>query len=312
MRNKEINNAKNKLKIIGLEEKNFPIEFVNLTYVYNKKTPYEFKALNNINLKIKPKIITSIIGSTGSGKSTLIQHINGLLLPTEGKVKINDFELTSKTKKIKQLKSLRKSIGLVFQFPEYQLFERTVLEDIMFGAINMGAKKIEAEKIAKKVLKTVNLDEQFLEHSPFNLSGGQKRRVALAGILALEGTTLILDEPTAGLDPQGEKDFIKLFKFLNYKDEKRIIMITHNMDDVLKISDEVIFLDKSKIIFQGSPFDLFQNKEILGKYNIKLPNLYTLINKLNQKGFNFKDKKIRTIDELTTELIKQMKGETKI
>lgn len=304
---KKSKHIKKTKSIIGLDEKNSPIEFIDLSFIYNKKTPYELTALKNINLEIKPKIITAIIGSTGSGKSTLIQHINGLLLPTSGKIKINNFEINSKMKKIPNVKSLRKTIGLVFQFPEYQLFERTVLDDIIFGAINMGADHKDAIEIGKKYLNIVGLENDYLYKSPFNLSGGQKRRVAIAGILALEGNTLVLDEPTAGLDPQGEDDFIALFKKLNDTEQKRIIIITHNMDDVLKVADEVIVMDQGKIVYVGNPFELFQNTQLVHKYNIKLPKLYVLINHLSESGFDLNDQKIRTIDQLTTIVTKQLK-----
>ncbi len=295
-----------KKRIIGINDKEYPILMNNISYVYNKKTPYEYKALNNVTTKIKPKIITAIIGSTGSGKTTLIQHINGLLIPNDGTIKINDFEINKKTKKIKNVKSLRKSIGLVFQFPEYQLFEDTVEKDIMFGSLNMGVPKNEAIKLAKKFLDIVGLDNKYLNKSPFNLSGGQKRRVAIAGILSLEGNTLILDEPTAGLDPQGEKDFINLFKKINNENNTRIIVISHDMDAILELADEVIVMKNGNIISFGTPFEIFQNSDLIREAEIKVPKLYRIINKLNQNGFNFTNKKIRTIDQLSTEIVKQL------
>ncbi len=305
---KKFNKEQNK-KIIGINDSNEKIIFNNVSYIYNKKTNYEYKALKNINLKIKPGIITAIIGSTGSGKSTLIQQINGLLIPETGSINIGEFEINSKMKKIKNVKTLRKSIGLVFQFPEYQLFEDTVEKDVMFGALNMGWNKEEASSIAKKCIKLVELDDSLLSRPPFNLSGGQKRRVAIAGILALDGNTLIFDEPTAGLDPQGEISFLKLFKKLNKEKNKRIIIISHDMDNILALADEIIVMDKSQIKFQGTPFEIFQNHSLISSLNIKIPKIYKLINKLNEKGFNFSASKIRTIKDFVNEVSLQIKGE---
>lgn len=301
-----IKKSKKIVKSIFIEDK--PIEFHNVTYVYNKKTIFKFKALDDINLNIKPNIVTAIIGSTGSGKSTLVQHINGLLLPHFGKIKIGDFEITKSKKKQHKIKSLRKTIGLVFQFPEYQLFEETVEKDVMFGPLNMGQSFEYARKISHESLKLVDIDEKLFKNSPFNLSGGQKRRVAIAGILALEGTTLVLDEPTAGLDPQGELSFIDLFKSLNKKEKKRIIIISHNMDNILSIADEIIVMDKGLIKFQGSPFDIFLNKKLITDLGIELPKIYSFIHKLEEKGFNFKNKKVRTIKNLVDEIEIQIKG----
>ncbi len=286
---------------------NFPIIFEDVNFTYNKKTPYSFNALKNVNVSINKNIITAIIGSTGSGKSTLIKHINALILPDEGKIKIGDFEINQKTKKIKNVKSLRKSIGLVFQFPEYQLFEDTVEKDVMYGALNMGISKLEAASLARKYLDIVGIDGTLYKNSPFNLSGGQKRRVAIAGILSLEGDTIILDEPTAGLDPQGEKSFIHLFKKLNLETKKRIIFISHNMDNVLEIADEIIAMKDGKVQFQGSPFEIFQNLELIKDLNLTIPKVYRLINNLADKGFDFKNSKIRTIDDFTNHIKKNIK-----
>jgi len=289
---------KSKKIVQAIDDLNYEIIFNNVSYIYNLKTVYEVYALKEIFLKIKPKIITAIIGSTGSGKSTLIQHMNGLLIPSKGEIVINNFKILASKKKIKDIKRLRKAIGVVFQFPENQLFEDTVQKDIMFGSLNMGVSKNEALKKAKKYLSLVQMDLKYLNSSPFNLSGGQKRRVAIAGILALEGNTIILDEPTAGLDPDGEKSFLKMFKTFNVENNKRIIFISHNMDHVLEIADDVIVMDKGKIKFHASPFEIFQNKKLINDLNLKQPKIYRFINKLKEKGFCFGDQKIKNINQL--------------
>lgn len=292
---------KKQLKIEKLQ--NTDITFTNVSYVYSPKTPYEYISLQNINIVIKPGKITAIIGSTGSGKSTLIQHINGLLIPTTGVVNSNGFIIKKKQKIIKNIKQLRKSIGLVFQFPEYQLFEETIEKDIMFGPINLGENKEIAQKNAKKYLEMVGLPLSYLERSPFDLSGGQKRRVAIAGILAMDGNTIILDEPTAGLDPEGEKDFIKLFKRINKEQNKRIILVTHNMDHVLEIADEVIALKKGKILKVGTPFEIFKDKKLLQELLIELPKIYILIYHLKKRGFDLTNINIRNINQLAKEIV---------
>lgn len=292
---------KNKSKIEALQ--NIDITFTNVSYVYAQKTPYEYTSLQDVNIVIKPGKITAIIGSTGSGKTTLIQHINGLLIPTIGIVNTNGFIIKAKQKRIKNIKQLRKSIGLVFQFPEYQLFEETIKKDIMFGPIHLGENKEIAYENAKKYLKMVGLPLSYLERSPFDLSGGQKRRVAIAGILAMEGNTLILDEPTAGLDPEGEEDFIKLFKNINKEQDKRIILVTHNMDHVLEIADEVIALKEGRVIKIATPFEIFKDKDLLKTLLIQPPKIYNLIYQLQEKGFDLTNINIRNIDQLAKEII---------
>ena len=300
----KIKNKKNN-EVKNLE--NSDIVFSNVSHVYAPKTPYEFKSLENVNLTLSPGKIIAIIGSTGSGKSTLIQHINGLLIPTTGEVNANGFIIKAKQKKIKNVKQLRKTIGLVFQFPEYQLFEETIEKDIMFGPVNLGEKKEVARENSKKYLEMVGLPLSYLERSPFDLSGGQKRRVAIAGILAMEGKTLILDEPTAGLDPEGEKDFIDLFNRINKEQQKRIILVTHNMDHVLQIADEVIAMKEGKVLKVGTPFDIFRNKELLEELLIEPPKIYNLIYKLQEKGLDLTNQDIRNMAQLAAEIVKMKK-----
>lgn len=282
------------------------IKFNNVSYIYAPKSPFQYQALKNVDLAIKDGIITAIIGSTGSGKSTLIQHINGLLIPTTGQVIINDFVINAKQRKIKKQKLLRKTVGLVFQFPEYQLFEETIEKDIMFGPLNFGIKKDEAKQKALHYLKLVGLDEKYLTRSPFDLSGGQKRRVAIAGILAIEGQTLILDEPTAGLDPDGEIELMKLFLKFNKDYHKRIILVTHNMDHVLEYADEIIFLKDGAVYHQSDPLSFFANNELMTAINIEPPKIFGLLQKIAANGFDTSGINARTVTELINQLAQKI------
>lgn len=286
-----------------------PVKFKEVSYIYSPKTPYQYQALTDVSLDIPDKKIIAIIGETGSGKSTLVQHINGLLIPTKGEVLVDDFLIKAKKKKIKNIKAIRKQVGLVFQFPEYQLFEETIEKDIMFGPVNFGEKKVKAKEIAKKYLKMVGLDESYLNRSPFDLSGGQKRRVAIAGILALEGKTLILDEPTAGLDPDGEKELLKLFSQLNQDENKTIILVTHNMNHVLEIADEVIVLHETKILTQGDPVSIFKNQGLITRTGIEPPKIYDFIYHLTAAGFDTSNINARSVDQLIDQLAVILKKE---
>ena len=221
------------------------ITFKEVEHTYSEDTTFAYHALKGVNLNIKKGSMTALIGHTGSGKSTLIQHINALLLPTSGQVQIEDILITA-TNKPSSLKPLRKKAGLVFQFPEYQLFEETILKDIIFGPKNFGISEEEAIKIAKDMIQLVGLDESYLERSPFDLSGGQKRRIAIAGILAMNPDILILDEPTAGLDPQGAKEMLQLFKKVN-QEGKTVILVSHDMNQVLEYCDDVVVMNHGHI-----------------------------------------------------------------
>ncbi|WP_028126620.1 energy-coupling factor transporter ATPase [Entomoplasma lucivorax] len=269
----------------------------DVSYTYSRKTPFEFRALDNATIAIDKGKITCVIGTTGSGKSTLIQLTNGLIITETGRTRIGDYQIPAATKKIKEVKKLRREIGLVFQFPEYQLFQDTVEKDISFGPINLGGNKEEAIKAVPELLKTVDLPVEFIKRSPFELSGGQKRRVAIAGIVAMNGNTLVLDEPTGGLDPQGEEDFMNLFLGLNKNQGKRIIMVTHNMDQVLRLADEVIVMNKGKVIDKGTPFEVFADHELLKQIEIEPPKIYQLIYKLKAQGLDLTGFAIRDIDD---------------
>lgn len=267
----------------------------SLDHIYGYNTPFEYYALKNVNLKIEKGSFTAIIGQTGSGKSTLIQHINALLLPTSGEIKIDDY-IISQNNKPQNLKSLRKKSGLVFQFPEYQLFEETIEIDIMFGPMNFGIDENRAKEIAKKSLEMVGLDQTYLEKSPFDLSGGQKRRVAIAGILAMDPDILVLDEPTAGLDPSGIKEMMDLFKKI-HEMGKTVVLVTHDMNHVLEYCDNVVVMNDGQVEKAGKVKDIFLDSDYLLNLGIDLPLITNLIIQLNLKGYHI-DTSINDIDAL--------------
>jgi len=271
------------------------IVFKEVEHVYSENTPFQYVALRGIDLTIEKGTMTAIIGHTGSGKSTLIQHINALLQPTKGSVQVEDYIITA-TNQPKHLKALRKLAGLVFQFPEYQLFEETIEKDIMFGPKNFKVDEETAKRLALKALKDVGLDESYLDKPPFDLSGGQKRRVAIAGILVMEPEIIILDEPTAGLDPQGTYEIMDLFKKLN-QEGKTVIIVTHDMNHVLEYCDQAIVMNKGKIDKQCSINELFEKTEYLLDLSIDLPIITNFIYQLNKKGFSI-DSSIKDIDNL--------------
>ena len=281
------------------------IRFKSLSYVYDKDMPYAHKALDDINLEIKEGIITAIIGETGSGKSTLVEHLNALLLPTEGSLEILDYNIVA-NQKIKFLKPLRKDVGLVFQFSEYQLFEETVLKDVAFGPLNFGFTPDEAIKRAKEALTMVKIDESMFETSPLELSGGQKRRVAIAGILACDPKIIVLDEPTAGLDPKGAKEIIGLFVSLNEKMNKTIIIVSHDNEMVYNYCQETVVLSHGQIKYHGPTLDLFADREMLKEYDLLEPQIVTFKNMLAEKGFKV-SKEARTIEMVVKETVGQLK-----
>lgn len=281
------------------------ITFKEVEHIYSENTPFAYHALKGVNLKITDQSFTAIIGQTGSGKSTLIQHINALLLPTSGSINIDEYLITA-TDKPSKLKPLRKKAGLVFQFPEYQLFEETIEKDIIFGPMNFGVSEEEAKKIAHNVLKTVGLDESYLNKSPFDLSGGQKRRVAIAGILAMNPDILILDEPTAGLDPQGTNEMMSLFKRIN-ESGKTIILVTHDMNHVLQYCDEVVVMNHGKVEKHDTVTNVFKDSEYLNSLGIDLPIITNFIIKLNNQGFNL-DSSINNIEQLITAIGGELNG----
>lgn len=282
-----------------------PISFKALSYIYNKDMPYAHKALDNINLDIKEGVITAVIGETGSGKSTLVEHLNALLLPSEGSLQVLDYTIEANHKN-KNLKQLRKDVGLVFQFSEYQLFEETVIKDVAFGPLNFGYSVEDSLKMATEALKMVDIDSSLFEVSPLELSGGQKRRVAIAGMLACDPKIIVLDEPTAGLDPKGAKQIIDLFVSTNKKLNKTVIIVSHDNEMVFNYCDETVVLSHGKIVYHGSTLDLFADDDKLNEFNMLKPQIVELRNALINKGFKI-SKQARTIEDL----VKEVKGQLK-
>lgn len=281
------------------------ITFKSLSYIYDEGMPYAHHALKDINLNIEEGKITAIIGKTGSGKSTLVEHLNALLVPSSGSLEIED-TIILPGKKNKGLKALRKKIGLVFQFSEYQLFEETILKDVAFGPKNYGASEQEAIAKAKLALKMVGIDESYYETSPFDLSGGQKRRIAIAGILALEPKIIVLDEPTAGLDPKGSQEMIDLFVKLNKKAGITVILVTHDNEIVYNYADNTVLMADGEVKYSGNTLELFNDKEKVKEFNILEPKILSVKNALNDKGFKIPPN-VRTIDELAKYLSKELK-----
>lgn len=281
------------------------ITFKSLSYIYDEGMPYAHHALKDINLNIEEGKITAIIGKTGSGKSTLVEHLNALLVPSSGSLEIED-TIILPGKKNKGLKALRKKVGLVFQFSEYQLFEETILKDVAFGPKNYGASEQEAIAKAKLALKMVGIDESYYETSPFDLSGGQKRRIAIAGILALEPKIIVLDEPTAGLDPKGSQEMIDLFVKLNKKAGITVILVTHDNEIVYNYADNTVLMADGEVKYSGNTLELFNDKEKVKEFNILEPKILNVKNALNDKGFKVPSN-VRTIDELAKYLSKELK-----
>lgn len=258
------------------------ITFENVSYIYQKNSPFEHQALKNLSFHIPSGSFVAVVGHTGSGKSTLISHLNGLSLPTEGEVRIGDFLLTNE-RKPSDMRDLRSKVGVVFQYPEHQLFEETIAKDIAFGPENFGVPKEEIEKRIREVISAVGLDESFLERSPFDLSGGQMRRVAIAGVLAVKPDILVLDEPTAGLDPRGQKEMMDMFSNLHKEQGLTTVLVTHSMEDALKYADHVIILNKGMKYLEGKPEEVFVQKEALNKVQLDVPEIVQFLFSFNQK-----------------------------
>lgn len=258
------------------------IKIENLTHIYSEGMPFEKMALENISIEINDGEFVGIIGHTGSGKSTLIQMFNGLIKPSRGNVYINNQNIHAEgiDKRV-----IRQKVGLVFQYPEYQLFEMTIKDDVAYGPKNMGLSKEEVEKRVKSSLEAVGLDESYYEKSPFELSGGQKRRVAIAGILAMNPEILILDEPTAGLDPKGRNELFAQLQKMHKELGLTIILISHSMEDVAKNVERLYVLYEGKIKYEGTPREVFANDKSLEEIGLGVPQIKLIMNELNNKGF---------------------------
>ena len=279
------------------------IRFKQVGFAYQAGTPFEMRALHDVTFSVKDGSYVAIIGHTGSGKSTILQHLNALLKPTEGLVELGDKTIDSTTGN-KDLKPLRKKVGIVFQFPEAQLFEETVEKDIAFGPKNFGVSEEEALKIAAEVVKTVGLPEEVLKKSPFDLSGGQMRRVAIAGVLAMKPEVLVLDEPTAGLDPKGRLEMMEMFYRLNKEQNMTIVLVTHQMNDVSDYADHVIVIEAGNVVKEGSPKEVFSDGSWLLEKQLGVPTTLAFVEKLKEKGWST-DKMPLTLDELAEAILEE-------
>lgn len=256
----------------------------HLTSIYHHKTPFEFKALQDVTTSFEENKIHGIIGHTGSGKSTFIQHLNALLLPSTGEVVLGD-EIINRKTKANVVHRIRRSVGMVFQFPENQLFEETVIKDVMFGPLNIGIDEATARTNAERYLSLLGINESEYEASPFELSGGQMRKVAIAGILSMDQDIIIFDEPTVGLDPKSHIEVMELIYRLNHEHNKTIILVTHNMDDCYQYTDTLKVFSRGEIIAEGDTIDVLQNEELLKTMNLELPKVVRLTKALESRGF---------------------------
>lgn len=258
------------------------ILFQEVSYSYSAGTPFEKKALKNVNIHIPSGSYTALIGHTGSGKSTLLLHLNGLLRPTTGQVQVGDTVIQSKTKG-KVLREVRREVGVVFQFPEHQLFEETVEKDIMFGPMNFGVSEDEARRRAHELVELLGLPKEVLYSSPFDLSGGQMRRVAIAGVLAFEPSILVLDEPTAGLDPQGQEEIMALFHRLHEEKGLTTVLVTHSMEDAARFADHLVIMHEGTAVQTGTPQEIFSDSELLKNYRLEVPQTVKFQRTLEEK-----------------------------
>ena len=280
------------------------LETQNLTYVYGEGTPFKITALDNVNIDIPKGEFVAIIGHTGSGKRTLVQHLNGLLKPTGGKIFLDGDDIWQSKSKIFDT---RFRVGLCFQYPEYQLFEETVYKDIAFGPTNMGLSKAEIDERVRNAAKYVGIPDDMLLKSPFDLSGGEKRRVAIAGVISMEPEILILDEPTSGLDPMGREQILGLIK--NYREQtgKTVVIVSHSMDDVARFATKVIVMNSSKVEMSGTVDEVFERASRLREIGLSVPQITEIFIKLREKGYNVSEK-IYTVEQGYLELKKLFEG----
>lgn len=281
------------------------IAIKNLRYVYNEGTPFESVAIDDVSIEIADGEFVGLIGHTGSGKSTFIQHLNGLIKPTGGSIVVNGMDIT---KKGVSLVDVRKRVGLVFQYPEYQLFEETIYKDIAFGPEKLGLSEKEVEERVFEAMIMVGLDpEKSKDKSPFELSGGQKRRVAIAGVLAMKPEVLILDEPTAGLDPHGRDEILAQIKSIHDKQKTTIILVSHSMEDMSKLADKLVVMNRGKVEFVGTPKEIFRHEERLNQIGLGVPKVVTLMNELRAKGYDIEPDLI-TMEQAKQQILKLIRS----
>ena len=277
-----------------------PITVQNLVHIYSKNGPFERTAINDVSFSVNEGEFIGLIGHTGSGKSTLIQHLNGLIKPHSGSVIIDGTDITEKGVRMKDIRS---KVGIVFQYPEYQLFEETVYKDIAFGPLNIGKTIDETDKIVHNVIKLVGLGEHVLQKSPFELSGGEKRRVAIAGVLAMEPKYLILDEPTSGLDPLGRKNILNLVSSLHKENNITIILVSHSMEDIARVADRVMVMDNGNLVMFDTVSKVFSNVEKLKEIGLDVPEITRVVYGLKKKGIDLGDN-IYTVEDAKQAIIK--------
>lgn len=281
------------------------IKIENLTYIYNPKSPFETRALDKVSAEIKSGEFIGLIGHTGSGKSTLIQHLNGLIKPTSGKIIVNGTDITEKSVK---LSDIRRKVGLVFQYPEHQLFEETVYKDIAFGPQNLGLSEAEVDERIREAMDLVKLPfDDLKDRSPFELSGGQRRRVAIAGVFAMKPEVLILDEPTAGLDPRTRDEILEEIKTMHDKYKSTVILVSHSMEDVAKLVERIIVMHRGTIALSGPPRDVFKEVETLEAIGLGVPQISHLIKTLKARGINLKED-IFSVEEAKEEILKWIRS----
>lgn len=276
----------------------------NLTYTYGEGTPFEITALDNVNIDLQKGEFVAIIGHTGSGKSTLVQHLNGLLKPTKGKIFLDEKNIHDSKG---TLYDARFRVGLCFQYPEYQLFEETVYKDIAFGPTNMGLSKTEIDERVRNAAKYVGIPDEMLLKSPFDLSGGEKRRVAIAGVISMEPEILILDEPTSGLDPRGREQILGLIKKYREQTGKTVIIVSHSMDDVARYATKVVVMNSARVEMSGTVDEVFEKSSRLREIGLSVPQITEIFIKLREKGYNVSEK-IYTVEQGYSELKKLFEG----
>lgn len=276
------------------------IDIKNLNYIYNPGTPFEKKALDNINLQINEGDFIGLIGHTGSGKSTLVQHLNGLMKPSSGRIIVDGIDLTNKDS---SLREIRQRVGLVFQYPEHQLFEESIYKDIAFGPKNLGLKDMELDERVRSSMELVGLDYELLkDRSPFELSGGQKRRVAIAGVIAMKPKVLVLDEPTAGLDPAGRDEILNEIKSLYEKEGITIVLVSHSMEDVARLVNRILVMDKGRLVMDGATREVFKRASELEEIGLGIPQITRFMRSFNDKVSNIKTD-ILTVEEAKEEIM---------